>query len=338
MRKVASEMTQAIAAIHDVHNVDYPLLKKLETGRNGEDFELHNRREQIAERMLGSYNIIPHVRKILNLSLSQNIEVVLQMPWAAAQQDSDEFTTTTGQVMYYIRGYDDPANVQLSTYSHDDYSIDSSPLPDAQAIRALFYRQMGRQVHDHTLKDKRNGNVVIARVRAEAPSARYISTSKDPAFNPPSPAAVPERKLFHPDVCKYTTKTKEFSPVPESLKGIDTRFVRFLEFMLSPQTFLTHANGEVDRPYVIMMNGKVFLAANATDVTLWDMAETEGIYNPQVRAASTDKTSGKPILQGDPHILDRMVNEGNLPQRIVIVEAGASKKASPVSRGNVYRA
>ena len=334
MRKVASEMTQVIAAIHDVHNVDYPLLKKLEAGKNGEDLELDNRREAIATRMNQANSIIPRLRGMLGMRSDENMEAVLQMPWAVAQQDADAFTAATGQVMYHIRGSDDPAQTWISTASDFDYAINSFPLPDTQAIRALFYRQMGRLVHDHELTDTKK-NIVIARVRAEAPSARYISTTKDPSFKPPSPNAVPERKLFHPDVCKYTTKTKEESAVPDALKGIDVRFVRFLEFMLSPQTFLTHANGEVDRPYVIMMNGKVFLSANTTDVTLWDMAEAEGIRDPQVRAASTEKTSGNPILKGDQHILDRMVIEGNLPQRIVIVEAGAPKKEG-TRKGTVF--
>jgi hypothetical protein len=195
---------------------------------------------------------------------------------------------------------------------------------------------MGRQVHDYAMRD--GDKNIIARVRAEAPSARYISTTKDTSFNPVSPHVVPERRLFHPDVCKYTTKTKEDVVVPKSLQGVDTRFVRLLEFMLSPQTFLTHANGETDRPYVIMMNGKVFLATNTTDVTLWDMAQGENIPSPRVRAASADKTSSKSICRNDAHVLDRMVRAKHLPLRIVIVEAGAPINASSVTQGVVYRA
>jgi len=333
MRKVASEMTQAIAAIHDVNNVNFPLLRKLEIGTNGEDTELEGRRTAIGVRMQNAQSLIPHVKQMLNLRADEKAESVLQMPWAGAKKDPDSFTTTTGQVIYYIRGVDDPTSTWLPASFDFNYSIDSRPLPDTEAIRALFYRQMGRQVHDYAMRDG-NKNI-IARVRAEAPSARYISTTKDASFNAASPHAVPERKLFHPDVCKYTTKTKEESTVPDSLISIDTRHLRFLEFMLSPQTFLTHVNGEADRPYVIMMNGKVFLAANNTDVTLWDMAQGENIPNPRVRPANAGKTSSKSIRRNDAHVLDRMVRAKRLPLRIVIVEAGESKKEG-ARKGTVF--
>lgn len=336
MRKVASEMTQAIAAIHDVNNVNFPLLKKLEVDENGEGNELNERLAQIGGRMQDAQNVIPGLKARLLDHTEDNIEVVLQMPWAAAQTDADDFTAPTGQLIYYIRSRNPEQAIELKVHQPSNYTIDTTPLEDAKAVRALVYRQIGRRVHDFGIRNLQGH--MIARVRAEEPAPRYISTTKDSIFNPPSPTAVPERKLFHPEVCKYTTKTKEESTVPDSLKNIDTRHVRLLEFMLSPQTFLTHANGEEDRPYVIMMNGKVFLAANTTDVTVWDMAEAEGIPNPQVRAASVDKARGMPIPEGNPHVLDQMVKDGNLPLRIVIVEAGAPKKASPVSQGVVYRA
>jgi hypothetical protein len=326
MRKVASEMTQAIAAIHDVNNVNFPLLKKLEVGENGEGNELNARLAQIGGRMQEAQNVIPGLKARLLDHTEDNIEVVLQMPWAAAQTDADDFTAPTGQLIYYIRSRNPEQAVELKVHQPSNYMIDTTPLEDAKAVRALVYRQIGRRVHDFGIRDLQGH--MISRVRAEEPAARYISTTKDPSFNPSSPHAVPERKLFHADVCKYTTKTKEGHVIPESLRGIDTRMVRFLEFMLSPQTFLTHANGEKDRPYVIMMNGKVFLATNQTDVTVWEMAQSEGLQNPYVRYASASESSAVSVEQGDYHVLDKMVMQDNLPVRIMVVEGESTRSKS----------
>ena len=334
MRKVASEMTQAIAAIHDVNNVNFPLLKKLEVGENGGGNELSERLAQIGGRMQDAQNVIPGLKARLLDHTEDNIEVVLQMPWAAAQTDADDFTAPTGQLIYYIRSRNPEQAVELKVHQPSNYMIDTTPLEDAKAVRALVYRQIGRRVHDFGIRNLQGH--MISRVRAEEPAPRYISTTKDSIFNPPSPTAVPERKLFHPEVCKYTTKTKEESTVPDSLKNIDTRHVRLLEFMLSPQTFLTHANGEEDRPYVIMMNGKVFLAANNTDVTLWDMAETEGLQNPHVRYASAGVDSAIAVKAGNYHVLDDMVLKDNLPVRIMVVEDNKPEKPAVKHSGRVF--
>lgn len=337
MRRVASDMTKAIATLHDIDNADSPnltLLRKLSSGNNGEKTEWEQRYEAIEARLHTAKEDFALLRPQLPGHERDTIDTVLQMPWAA--QTADTFTTPTGQTIHYVNSDRSLRILPSAQNMTRGYYLDTEPVADTHALRALFYREMGRSVYDYAVKNAQ-GNTV-ARVRAEAPSPRYISTTKDHAFNPPPVGAVPERNLFHPDICKYTTKTKEESTVPDSLKDIDTRHVRLLEFMLSPQTFLTHANGEKDRPYVIMMNGKVFLAANTTDVALWDMAQGENIPNPRVRAASSDKTSSISIRRNDAHVLDRMVRAKHLPLRIVIVEAGAPKKASPVSQGVVYRA
>jgi hypothetical protein len=334
MRKVASEMTQAIAAIHDVNDVNMPMLRQAAAVSNGGGDELANRRESIAQRMKEGQTAIPAIKNILPDHADDNIEVVLQMPWATSQTDADAFTTTMGQVMYYIRGDDDTTGTLLRLNADPNYSIDPSPLPNSQALRALFYRQMGRNVCDYAVHNTKKE--IVARVRAEARSARYISTTKDRSFKPPDPSTVPERKLFHVDICKYVTKTNGERSVPAPLAHVDTNLVRFLEFMLSPETFLAHTNGPEDRPYVIVINGKVHLATNQTDVTVWEMARREGLKNPYVRPATSAPQDAVPVDRGNGHLLDEMVNGGNLPLRIVIVEDKQPEKRTGKQTGKVF--
>lgn len=334
MRKVASEMTQAIAAIHDVNNVNMPLLRKAAAVTNGGGDDLTNRRESIAQRMKDGQEAIPTIKNILPDHADDNMEVVLQMPWATSQTDADAFTTTMGQVMYYIRGEDNTTGTLLRPNADPNYSIDPSPLPDSQALRALFYQQMGRNVCDYAVHNTKKE--IIARVRAEARSARYISTTKDRSFKPPDPSTVPEKKLFHADICKYVTKTNGERSVPAPLAHVDTNLVRFLEFMLSPETFLAHTNGPEDRPYVIVINGKVHLATNQTDATVWDMAHAEGLKNPYVRAATSSPLDAVSVERGNNYVLDGMVSKGKLPLRIVIVEEKPPEKRTGKRRGKVF--
>lgn len=328
-------MTQSIATLHDLDNADSPniaLLRELSQGNNGEKAAWEQRREVIEQRLSDAQGNLNALRSQLPYHMHAIFDTVLQMPWAA--QKADTFTTTIGQIIHYVRS-DKPLWVIQSTRNKESgYYVDTELLPDASALRALLYREMGRSVHDYAVKNAQGE--IVTRIRAEAPSARYISTTKDLAFNPPSPTTVPERKLFHPDICKYTTKTKEDSPVPESLKGTDTRFVRFLEFMLSPQTFLTHSNGESDRPYVIVINGKVHLATNQTDVTVWEMTQAEGLHNPHVRFASAPESSGVAVRKGDQHVLDNMVLQDNLPVRIMVVEDKQPEKPTLKHSGRVF--
>lgn len=333
MRKVASEMTQAIAAIHDVNNVNMPLLRKAAAVTNGGGDDLTNRRESIAQRMKDGQEAIPTIKNILPDHADDNMEVVLQMPWAT-QKAPDPFTTPTGQLVYFVRSKHKLKTTKLNTLPSQAHRIDSVPLPDDAALRAFLYRQMGRVVYDYGIRDQFDN--MIARVRAEERAPRYISVTKDDVLQPVSPASVPEKKLFHADICKYVTKTKGERSVPAPLAQVDTNLVRFLEFMLSPETFLTHMNGPEDRPYVIVINGKLFLATNRTDVTVWDMAHAEGLKNPYVRPATSAPQDAVPVERGNGHLLDEMVNGGKLPLKIVIVEDKKPEKRTKTRTGKVY--
>lgn len=104
MRRVASEMTQAIASLHDLDNAELPnfeLLRDLSKGNNGEKAMWVKRREATEQRLIRAQENLNALRSQLPNHMHSTSDTVLQMPWVA--QRADAFTTTTGQIIHYVR-------------------------------------------------------------------------------------------------------------------------------------------------------------------------------------------------------------------------------------------
>jgi hypothetical protein len=60
------------------------------------------------------------------------------------------------------------------------------------------------------------------------------------------------------------------------------------------------------------------------------------LKNPYVRPATSAPQDAVPVDRGNGHLLDEMVNGGNLPLRIVIVEDKQPEKRTGKQTGKVF--
>ena len=107
---------------------------------------------------------------------------------------------------------------------------------------------------------------------------------------------------------------------PDSLQNIDTSLVDLLEFLHSPREYATDSTSTADTPFVLIINGKVFLATNKTEVkTLYQIAKNEGVDHPTVQPLGTDPSAAQRVGAGDADVLNRLVADKQLTQGLHMV-------------------
>jgi hypothetical protein len=331
MRQVASEMTERLNKLMNLSDIDHP--------------ELVTDQDLIATK---PSIISPHVnglaeslRKSESRWRNRIVQPTAQVPWA----EGNGFTGTPLPVIYVTKpagasprfNPGEKLSIGEGTSSITGVISEKQTVGDG-ALRAAFLSALGRETSDYLLRSSgdmttaegvtiREGEV-IAKIRVSEGKPSIISTLRHRyASSPISPAEVPELGLFHPDVCLYTMSALERSTIPQSLKDkdIDPAMIDLLEFMHSPREFMSDSTGSHDTPYVLIIEGKVSLATNKSDIkTISEMAKKAGVSNPVVYPIGSDPSEARPVVQGDSNILNALRGAGHLTsgKHMVVIREG----------------
>jgi hypothetical protein len=315
MRRVSSSMTENLSLLQNLYDIDDPqfdLATTIEEKRSAisAHTDRANKDGKILNQLYDTRNHYPH----------QGLSPDRQTPWAVGDKRNDSKDVPIVWHMAAYPGHTGSA-AKLGTYHGHERSLTvSGPLGVADgALRAAIQTAYGRTTVDYQVTAKEE---VVGKLRVEEAHPRWISTLKAKEHKPANPKQVPERNIFHPDVCKYTVNTTTGETKPVSLRNVDTSLVSLLEFCFSPREFLSDTTGEHDTPYMIMIGRKLFLATNQTDVTVWDMCQNEGIIKPSVHPLGGFDDDAALVIERDDHVLDRLRREGKLTMNMVVVTSG----------------
>jgi len=315
MRRASSSMTENLSLLQNLYDIDDPqfdLATTIEEKRSAisAHTDRANKDGKILNQLYDARNHYPH----------KGLPPDEQTPWAVGGERNGSKDTT---IVWHMAAYPGHAGsaAKLGTYHGHERSLTvSGPLGVVDgALRAAIQTAYGRTTVDYQVTAD---GETVGKLRVEEAHPRWISTLKAKEHKPANPKQVPERNIFHPDVCKYTVSTTTGEIKPTSLQNIDTSLVSLLEFCFSPREFLSDTTGEHDTPYMIMIGRKLFLATNQTDVTVWDMCQAQGVTNPIVHPLGGSPNDAVTVDQGDEHVLDRLRRDGRLTMNMVLVSKG----------------
>ncbi|MFO0703238.1 MAG: hypothetical protein U0525_00770 [Patescibacteria group bacterium] len=347
MRRVASDMTKALATVHDINLIDLPGLKDLLT--KGLDRTYFDKRMQLQEDAMGRANgeekdaISKHLVVENNdsaVSTPPRIEAVFQMPYG------DPPSRSSDNIVHIVSS--NPFHPTSFTDSINDGDIITSGVPLSVTdgyLRPALQTALGRNTEEYLLYDSNRWPESSRRIRFENTDSRIISSAKAREHKKTRVVEAPEYALFHPGACRYSEKdlgeSGPYTLKTHSGKVIDTRLTNLMDFMLSPHKFVSNGHNEETRSYVIIVRKKddeqeyseVYFANNKTDVTVHDIATRAGVTNPKVRALESDIWNK--VVEGDHDVLNRMKNgEGDVkPQigqyNVVVVEENVDLVKQP---------
>lgn len=324
MRRIASDMTQNIALIQNIDNIDAPALRKVSESSGESDSqhpdELAQRASMVRSRLIRAKQIADLVRKIfLGKSSEDQLDITLQLPWGSVRGYVGIQRSETGVIVYHVRK--SPTDEEESTLRSLSDIIRLTRAETEHAIRAGVYRAIGRPTTDYIL---RSHPTFTARVRVSNPNIpRLISCLRDPhnqqdKYIVPTISMSPESKIFHRGICMYTD-TKDWREHHDVLvRFVDPRYVHLLNFFLSPQSFVQSMTSEDDTPYVIISNETMYLATNLTEYTLRQIATRSGLKDPVVSSLENPSNSFE-VPEGEYHVLDNLWKKGELTSHIVVM-------------------
>ncbi len=308
MRQVSSDMTMDLSIIQNTKNIDQPFLSQTVLGGGGEEFDRRLARQKT--RMDDAQKIGRAVMTQIDKGgFNQREQLVpmpvMQMPWGDSTIDGND--DPLSQIVLYV-----PSDPKIPSHpkftSAQGYEISEPPLgPRDGVFRPIIYSVIGRSTRDYKLTD--GGHRY--RLRFQDTSPRLISTLKAPEHNPAKISSVPERNIFHPDVCEYISNSSATNFAPEALsKVLNPNLTGLLSFMLSPRMFIEGESGPEDTPYIIFVNQKMYLASNQTDSTLYDIATQGGVTNPIVAPLRSEEWTK--VGEDDHNVLNNLRHEGKL--------------------------
>lgn len=319
MREVTSSMTEMLACLQDLYDID-----KLDT--SSIEFMTHAQ-ARMKEKKDHATEIAPTLNHALwdRRATPRSLAIPhFQVPWGVVEQDPVIGDDTTPPIVWHIQAYPDQINhvIQPKPFAHSGTNFDiRGPLGVKHgALRAAIQSAYGRKTLDYRVFQEGRR---IGELRVEANDTRPISTLKAREHRP-DPARfaaklVPEYNLFHSDIAKYTEHSKTGGNKPTSLAHIDTKLLSLLEFAYSPREFLSNTTGVVDTPYMLVIGGKVFLATNKTDLTLRTICDNEGVRNPVAYQLGGSLDDAVAVRKHDHRVLARMQEEGKLALNMVVI-------------------
>lgn len=320
MREVASSMTQNIAKLQNINDINHPhILTSPE--------ERAERSRQIDTKLRDAKELSDPIRKAFGASDQKN--VFLQMPWADPR--TVEITDGLPTPVWYIssdRDLGEPDSKITTTFA-DGYTLRGPMGLSDGALRSTLESAIGRPFQEYFVE---KAGIFYGKVKVGSAAPRMYHTlrSDAPTHRKKMMSEVPERHIFHQLVTEYTRDDSDQSQKPKSLEKIDTSMINLLEFVYSPREFLSSSADEANRPYLIIINGYYYLATNKTSTTtIYEMARRQGIQHPNVRPIGEGQTAVV-VEEGDTDILNRMHADGLLPYNAVIVSEGTSS-----SNGNM---
>ncbi|MEI7653272.1 MAG: hypothetical protein WCJ70_03260 [bacterium] len=313
MREVASSMTENIAKLQNINDINHPrILTSPE--------ERLQRSQQIEAKLRDEKELSDPIRKAFGASDQKN--VFLQMPWADPR--TVEITDGLPTPVWYITSNDIDRPIKNSiTTLMDGYTLRGPVGLSEGALRTTLEGAAGRSFREYILE---KGGTFYGKVKVGSRAPRMIHTlrSDAPAHRKARIEDVPERHIFHQFVTEYTRDDADQVQKPKSLEAFDTSMINLLEFVYSPREFLSSSVDEAHRPYLIIINGYYYLVTNNTSTTtIYEMAQRHGIQHPTVSPIGEGQTALL-VTEGDTGILNRMHAEGLLPYNAVIVSEGAS--------------
>ena len=328
MRKVASEMTQSLSAIQDTADVDEPLLRRIMKDDAGHDTNAIyvTRIQELETQMAEAAATASQLQQCIDLgpfkNKSRQLSPHFQMSWA--DRHAGVLAETHGKKspgdIVYIAPSDPQRRSRITSHtSPHGFSISSEALSLRDgAMRPIFQTLYGRPTTDYEIIREPN-SAHRNRLRFEDPSPRFIATLKSPEHKPAQAKTVPERHLFHADVCTFMGPVNEKSG-PKALHGVvDFKLMGLVNLMLSPEKFIRNYTDEDAVPYVIIVHNKVFLASNATDATVHDIAKSGGVNDPIGRSVNSDEFFEIPV--GDNEVLNRLRQSEKMNQyHMVVIE------------------
>ena len=324
MRRIASDMTQNIALIQNIDNIDAPALRELSKSSRDSDSQRHDelaqRASMVRSRLTQAAQVANPVRKIfLGGKSKDQLDITLQLPWGSVRGDAGISRSETGVIVYHVRKSPPDADVDMHLPSSD--ILELTPTDTKNAVRAGIYSSIGRPTKDYILQTHRR---FVARIRVSDPKIpRLISCLRDPhnqkgGYEVPNISDTPESRIFHRGICKFTD-TKEWKEHHSVLSQfVDPRYVHLLNLFLSPQSFVDSMTSDHDVPYVIIANGTMYLATNLTEYTLRQIAESSGLRDPVVHPLENPDVVYD-VQEGDRHVLNRLRAQGILKSHIVVV-------------------
>lgn len=319
MREISSDMTISISAIQRTDNIDSPFLNETLGGseNSGRIFDGRIQMQKVA--MSQASDAAQKVSSVARYAKKKRagvpVQPFMQMPWGDSKHGavSASYSPFMLHAPSYLRD-----NIEFGEYEVDGYVIGRKELSHRDGVYRPDIKSLyGRRTRDFPVTSPEG---IVYRLRLEDATPGYIATLKAKEHRPTLVSGVPERNMFHRQVCEYMDSGQNGSTAPTILREyLDPNHMGLLSFMLSPRMLIEAETGPENTPYIIFVGPKMYLASNKTDSSLWDIAKDGGITNPVVHSLGSDKIMS--VTEGDHHVLDRMKVAGELNQyHIVIVE------------------
>lgn len=339
MRKVASEMTQALSAVQNVDAIDFPMLGKLIKNGGDERREMVERQVDLDEQMKTAKKQKGAVEEMLDLAgfKKRGVGIGFQMPWGEPRIFSEGNEQSKMNNIIYFAPSEPRKRTKIRKYSSHGFGIYKRPLAIRNGvIRPSILTLCGRETDDYLLENERLWGSKKSRIRIEdSTMPRLISTLKAKELRPAKQQKVPEKGIFHPGVCKYVGSSNNEAEELLQNSNVDPSLMQLVNFMLSPHKYVRNATNEKDVPYVIFINGKMFLATNRSEENVWRIARNEGINVPVVvPIASSFQHRAK---RNDDHILDRLRRNGKLNDFNAVEIKDAQHERKPRSNHKTRR-